>query len=430
MDILNGDTRSPALGLPRRGNVNSGAYGHWEYPRVKFTSMSTAHHLPSHSYEQVPPAKLSNFPRSLGESEDWAPGNITLSVRQGTGDLELVSDPPYDSSRHASRGIAPGKFSFEQAIRTGTGWSGGITRYLQSGKPCEWKTKEPAKGVFELAADVSSGNADAVRGFEREHIDDFQFAWDNSFGLVESLLPGIPASSTKETIKALVTRLIDAGATYLIPADPDDLNNWGPRILGVYRQLCAHSYRRDDRGHHSPLRFEFTVTGKSIYVSFVPGPNYPSKDYVVPGDIPRVFTAASYEEYVQRGNTAGSAPPAGLPVSTEVVWSDYAVGNRWEKPPTGLEQGEQVLHAVPFAAPDAPFAAEDGGGPANYPLSTSGGTVVGQDGEYVWVKVCLRDPDNPNWADELPEKVKELDLRGGNVYLRLRSLMLKPKPET
>jgi hypothetical protein len=373
---------------------------------------------------------LSNFPKSLGESENWVPAKITLSVRRGTGDLELVSDPPYDPAQHASRGIAPGRFPFEQAIRTGTGWSAGITRYLQSGKPCAWKPEEPAKGVFELVVDVSSENADAVRGFEREHIDDFQFAWDNSFGLVKSLLPESPASSAKGTIKALVTRLIEARAAYLIPADPDDLNNWGPRILDVYRQLCAHSYRRDDRGHHSPLRFEFTVIDKSIHVSFVPGPNHPSKDYVIPGDISRVFTADSYEEYVQRGKTAGSAPaPAGpgLQAGTEVVWSDYAAENRWKQPPTGLGQGEQFLHASPFAAPGDPFAAEDGGGPANYPLSTSGGTVVGQDGEHVWVQVCLRDPDNPNWADELPEKVKELKLVDGNVYLRLRSRMLKPK---
>ncbi|MBB2913098.1 hypothetical protein FHS43_004396 [Streptosporangium becharense] len=392
--------------------------------------MSTAYHL-IHSYRTVGTEELHGFPKHLGMSDNWVPNTVTLGTQGGSGTLTLVSDPPYDSSLHPSIGVGSGTFQFDMATRTSRGWGGAIVRYLEMGKPCVWTPAEPGEGTFRLTVEVSAEDAAAVRTAEREHIEDFQLAWDSSFGVVAGLLPRCSADSPEEAIKALVTHLVDAGAAYLIPAEPDDPDNWGPRLLTVYQALCAHSYKRDEKGHHSPVKYEFTVRGDEILIRFVTGPNRPSTEYVIPGEIPPVFTAAGYEEYALKNKTADLGLPvatdAGLEVGVKVVWSDAADGQAYEEYPQGPSLEEQIIHDIP-SLDTLRYKADIGA--INSRLHFEGGTVVALDDTHAWVKINFQDRDGEGEVFWISGAAKELDLPGGDGYVRLRRHMLKPKPKS
>ncbi|GAA3020312.1 hypothetical protein [Streptosporangium longisporum] len=392
--------------------------------------MSTEYHLP-HNYTTARPEQLPAFPKALGVSDHWTPSAITLAAGKKPGTLTLTSAPPYDSSQHQSFGIGVGTFQFDMATRTSKGWGGGMVRYLQSGRPCVWKPEEPKEGSFHLALEISAEDAAAVRASEREHIEDFQLAWDRSFGLVSGLLPTCSADSTQGAIKALVTRLIAMEAAYVIPADPDEPGNWGPHILKVYKALCAHSYKRDDKGHHSPIRYEFTVHEKTITLRFAFGPRHPSTEFVIPGEISPVFTAASHEEYVQAKQAAASRPPAAadarLDVGTVVVWSDAARDGRlFEDYPLGLSIAEQTIHAVPDPDPDSQRWVVDM--PAiNGRLHFEEGTVVAVNDTHTWVRIDFRDHEDDGSFTWATPKVAQLGLPDGHGYVCLRHHLLKPK---
>lgn len=190
----------------------------------------------------------------MGVSEYWAPTRINLAPREGSGMLELSSSSPYNFSLHGSKGIAPGTFSSgDMATRIAMEWSGAIKRYTDLGEArCKWLPAEPQEGSFHVAFVVSEDTALAVQAFEREHVEDFERAWSTSFRLVAGMLRTCPPGSPQETVAALVNRLLDARAGDVIPAHPENLAEWGPRILDVYLALCKHSYRRDEQGQHSP----------------------------------------------------------------------------------------------------------------------------------------------------------------------------------
>ncbi|MFF5248944.1 hypothetical protein ACFY3V_32075 [Streptosporangium sp. NPDC000095] len=390
--------------------------------------MSTSYH-PPHNYRVVAPDQLRGFPKALGISDYWMPRTIALVTQGKPGDLALVGDPPYDSSQHDSSGIGVGTFHFDMTTRTSQGWGGGIVRYIQSGKPCVWKPAEPKEGTFNLVVEITAEDATEIRISEREHIEDFQRAWECSFGLVAGLAPKCSAESTEGAIRALVTRLIEMGAAYVIPADPGDLANWGPRVLAVYKALCAHSYKRDDKGHHSPIEYRFTVHEKTITVRFAFGPRHSSEEFVIPGEISPVFTAASYEEYLQAKKAAVSQPPvvavAGLKVGTVVVWSDVvADGRLFEDYPLGPSIAEQTVYAVPDLETerwvvDMPAI--------NGRLHFEQGEVVAVADTHTWVKIDFRDHDSDGTFSWVSPKVAELNLPGGYGYVWLRHHLLKPK---
>lgn len=340
--------------------------------------------------------------------------------------LELSSAPPYDSSLHGSKGIAPGTFrSGDLATRIAVGWSGAIKRYTDFGEArCKWLPAEPQEGSFDVAVAISQDSALAVQAFEREHIEDFERAWDTSFGLVADMLRTCPPGSPQKTVVVLVNRLLDAGAGYVIPAHPQNLDEWGPRICDVYLALCKHSYRRDEQGQHSPSGYQFTAIADSIHVSFVFGPRRPSDAYVKPGEISPVFTAASYEEYGQ-GPAAGPVATAGpgLPAGTAVTWSE-AASDRFENWPVGLGPQEQALHASPSADTDQWITDM---GTINWRLTSGEAAVVAQDGEYTWVKISVRDTADDGEISWRSAAAKKLDPPGGIAYARLRSRLLTPR---
>lgn len=377
-----------------------------------------------------PPA---GFPKVFGQTTAWGPGLVELNLTGEPRRWQLMTDLPYDINRHKSVGFGAGSYRLGSATRTKiSGWSGSIASYLGGKSKVVWVPAEPDRtATYDLTLDINQAAADAIKAFEMEHVDDIDYSWHLSFGKIGALLAQLSGTDVNQVLRQLAIQLISGDSRYLIPARPFDLGAWSKRILQVYQLMCDQSVERDNRNEHSPIGREFEVADNAIIMRVTMGPTHVgSGEYVKPEQIPLVFAAASLEEYMQNQESihpeAGTdmlTPASGLlpPVNTNVMWRVTTAQLR-ENPPAGLEQGENSIYLHP--ALDAVSTAD-----VNWIISTlqySGGTAVGHDGSYVWIKLTLcEDQDDTNEPAERSRAGRELEAEEG--FVRVRGSLLKPK---
>ncbi|MFJ5234200.1 hypothetical protein ACIQBJ_30385 [Kitasatospora sp. NPDC088391] len=131
--------------------------------------------------------------------------------------------------------------------------------------PVVWDdhTDRPAEGSRHPCFLAVTGESRAVLiQAEGEHSLDFNEALLRVTGALADALDRVPAGLDRPAaIARLVVLLIDAGARYLVPADPYDLAAWEPRLGRAYLALNEQARQRRDGtpdggpAPHRPLRY-------------------------------------------------------------------------------------------------------------------------------------------------------------------------------
>ncbi|RKE22927.1 hypothetical protein [Streptomyces sp. TLI_171] len=143
-------------------------------------------------------------------------------------------------------------------------WRGPVDRLADGGRyPCYLSVTGDARAL-------------AIQA-EGEHGLDFNEALLRVAAPVPACLAQLPPGlSRSEALGRLVGLLIDAGARYLIPADPHDLAAWQPHLRRTYQELNEQARRRRDEqptealAAHRPLRYEAAVVSDPPVIVLTP----------------------------------------------------------------------------------------------------------------------------------------------------------------
>ncbi|MBL7490415.1 hypothetical protein I6A60_24200 [Frankia sp. AgB1.9] len=383
-------------------------------------------------YRAVGPTELGNFfPTPLGITETGNIPRLELVATGAAPNVALALDHSvYDPNWHDSKGIAAGVYDLESMTVTGPGqWKGGaVNRYL-SRLGAKWLTAQPGNGVWPVRLQVSAELAAAVKTAEDEHVGDFRYAWDISVAAAVEAARRVPASPDREAaLGALVDALVTGGQAFLVPARPDDLAAWGPRLRQVYLALCEQSGKRDTANEHSPVEYQFSFTGGVVTVVCVAGPAHPdSSRYIKAAEVPPVFAHPSFAAYRRSaavgGAGAGGAGGAQVP---------FVVGNTVKWRPAAPDMSNVDIRVYPY--PESAKYVEDA---INVPylMKHVGGVVerieASGDDYRVTVKITLleepADPEEPEPPEDRRMKAgQEFEQDEGYVRLWAANLVVVP----
>lgn len=367
----------------------------------------------------------SEWPHPLGHSQPWVPGTLRL-VNDGDPDrarLRLEHDP-YQPCKF-SQGPAAGDYYHDQLTRTEDGrWFCPRMESALGSQNKTWTPFEPGKpGVkcnYNLKVRITPRDADYIRDLEREHLSDYELAWGLSVELVARSVRDLPEAPLDEALGRLTDSLLDRGATYVLPATPDDLDAWGPRLKEVYASLAGQSSRRDDPPlkEHSPTGYAFLVDGVhdftppetvvkgDVYLTYeLPPPNPDSDRYIKTSEIPPAFTDHSFADYLGRKySQTGSHMRLDL----------SRLG------PLGLLTPEAEIWTQPRQT--GPSVTDESA--VTEILEHLGGEVVSQQADKLWLKISLTEDAPPDGWDAH----KELDVDVGYVLIRAAVMMLGAHP--
>jgi hypothetical protein len=326
------------------------------------------------------------FPSSedpMGQSRYWEPKEIRLTASKGADGIRLAfSHDHYDATYHSSDGLAQGVYSLgDEVVHDKPGsWSGRFNNYkgLFPGR-ARWEGGEPPIGNtrYDFEADITAQAAERIAEGEAQHVADFDYAWTISAGVIEAQIPGGPYVDEETAIGRLVDDLIKADRRYLIPATPEDLGQWGKRIINVYRDLCGMSQQRDRirdgvRSGHVPSGYVFSWSGYKIKLRFEFQPRDEGSDvYIRPKDLGDAFIAPSFAAY--------RTPASGFPAGTKVRLAP------------GVSAHFQVADVFLAANPNA-MNLSIGAEEVAALLAGPGGVVMSEPGikaNEVWVQVTL-----------------------------------------
>ena len=292
---------------------------------------------PEFHYQAVPAESIEGFPKVLGITslthKPAVPVLRTHSVGL-EGSVEVKStvtvegiDASYDSEQNESMGAASGLSLFGMARKQNGQWTGDILPFVTGRKQISWapsgeseRWEEPPDGVYKLFIGISVDDADRIERFEKEHRDDFAYAWLLTLGLLRRLAERFrwaPGDAGESVIARFVDRLISYGARWLIPASPERIESWGPHVRAQFFDLAGQSTRRDNTGQHSPTDYVIVWSPGELLLGFVMGDFSRSSNFIKVTDLETPFTASSYQAYKARPVTRASLREPGTAVTVK-----------------------------------------------------------------------------------------------------------------
>lgn len=347
----------------------------------------------SHAYEVMDAYTLRatpgvDYPEGLALTTPWSPSTCTLESYSDDNilfGLRLRVSPPYSPANHRSFGLGKGLSMLGMCYREKGRWYTHVMK--MKGDPTEesWSALDvEAGGTLE----VSDGRAYQyqlwcpktkaahIQAFENEHVEDFDYAWQQTIGLVDRKAPLASGITEEDALGELVDQLQEIEATHAIPQYPDRIGYWGPHLQRTYLAFCGQSSRRDlDLKTHRPKAKRHSVRkledGSYALVAehelWPLGP--PSAALMDASQLPQLYTADSWPEYLVQQSDVTRRLTRGTHVR--------------------LAKGLTSEYTTLYEQPRLMARHQDGGHELVNSFEAGGGTVQSVEGYWVWVLVVM-----------------------------------------
>ncbi|MFE6489791.1 hypothetical protein ACFVGN_43620, partial [Streptomyces sp. NPDC057757] len=264
----------------------------------------------SMGYTAVQGSEIPEWPNSacLGEAQCSSLRDVKITIDGPEGARHLRLGGRLDDGTFQCYGIRKGKheagfYEASPPLRKGEvgPWDAVLENLLT-----QWVgNSPPGKGRFAVVLVVTPEMAAFVERAEKQHVSDFDLAYELSWKTLQLAIGNMQGTSlggkrgTLQLLEQLVADLIRYNTRYLIPARPDILEEWAPRIHEVYGLLVQMSKKRDTQKWHSPKGASATRYEEVIELTVMPGNDAtPSAEVVKTSDLKSVFTFDSLQDYL------------------------------------------------------------------------------------------------------------------------------------